>query len=126
VVAGADDPEKETAMKSSLILSAAGALSIAVASLAATTAPAAADGMYFGFGFGDGGYRHHAPPPPPYGWAPPPPAYGWAPPPPPRQVCEPKWVDRQVRDAWGNVVQVVRTKEMQCYWTGPRRHHHGW
>ncbi|WP_237154262.1 hypothetical protein [Oryzibacter oryziterrae] len=122
-------------MKSSLIVSAAGALAIGLASLAATTAPAAADSLYFGFGFGDGdgGFHHHgprppmygwAPPPPAYGWAPPPPppAYGWAPPPPPRQVCAPQWVNRNVYDDWGNVVQVVRTKEMQCYWTGPRRH----
>ncbi|BBE73600.1 hypothetical protein [Oharaeibacter diazotrophicus] len=88
---------------------------IAVAALAATVLPAAADGFSFGFRFGD--------PEPRWGWRappPPPPVYyrgGWRNDPPPMvRVCRPGWVTRKFRDDWGRVYKVVRVREQQCRW----------
>ena len=111
---------------------------VAAAGLAGTASTAAADGVYFGFGFNDG---PHGPPPPRWGWGPPPPPPGpdWGPPPPPRwgwgpppprpgwgpppPICRSRWVDRPVVDPWGRIVRYQRVEVVDC---GPPRHRPRW
>jgi hypothetical protein len=90
---------------------------VGVGALAATTAPAAAEGAYFGFHLGDPGagvtfgYRDY-PPPPVYR-----PAYRerriYREP--RRVVCEEVWKTRRIRDDWGRTVKVVRYLDRDCY-----------
>ena len=103
----------------SLIASSLVAL-VAAAGLAGSATSAAADGVYFGFGYHDG---PRMPPPPRWGWGPPPPPMwggrpGWRPGPPP--MCRPRWVDQPVVDPWGRIVRYQRVEIMDC---GPGRHH---
>jgi hypothetical protein len=115
--------------KSSVIIAATVALIVGVGSLVAGTAPAQADGAYFGFSVGgyDGprvGFGYHGggyygggnyyggggyyPPPAyrPYRRAP---VYGG-----PVEVCEDVWRTRRVRDQWGRVVKVVKVRDRVC------------
>lgn len=102
---------------------------IAAAGLAGSASSAAADGVYFGFGFDDGPRR--PPPPPRWGWGPPPPpppvwgAPGWGPPRGDwgRPVCRPRWVNRPIVDPWGRIVRYQQVEIMDC---GPRRHRPRW
>ncbi|MCM5554641.1 hypothetical protein [Pleomorphomonas sp. NRK KF1] len=97
---------------------------VAAAALAGTATTAAADGVYFGFGYHDG--PRVPPPPPRWGWGPPPgpgwgrpgwgpPRHSWGPPP----TCRPRWVNRPIVDPWGRIVRYQRVEIMDC---GPRRH----
>ncbi|HUG60974.1 MAG TPA: hypothetical protein VMP03_03970 [Methylomirabilota bacterium] len=112
--------------KSSLIAAAAAAF-IGFGSLAASTAPAAADNVSFGFqfggshgspavGFGFSSHPRYEPyPAPAYrGYRHPHrPIYREA----PRrvvEVCEPVWKTRRIHDHWGRLVKVVKVRDREC------------
>ncbi len=98
-------------------------LVVGAGAIAAGTAPAAADGAYFGFSFGgnpsvrfgysEGYQRHYAPYPPAYGhYRPAPPR--WVPPPRRVEICEPVWTTRRIHDRWGRLIKVVKVKRDEC------------